>query len=60
MDPSDREELWGMIKDLEAENKQLRKALQGLYDEQNGPPLLRHKDSWQKAMDEASKLSSKP
>ena len=38
------------------ENKQLRDALQDLYDEQNGPPLLRDEVSWQAAMDKAEKL----
>jgi hypothetical protein len=44
---------WG---ELEAENAKLKEALQSLYDEQNGPPLIRHKESWQAAMDEAGAL----
>lgn len=41
---------------LQVENEQLKDSLQSLYDEQNGPPLIRNKESWQKAMDEADKL----
>ena len=42
--------------ELEAERDRLRKALQGLYNEQNGPHLLRHEKRWQAAMDEAEAL----
>jgi len=34
-------------------------ALQDLYDEQNGPPLIRHQSSWQKAMDKAGEMLTK-
>ncbi len=47
------------VDQLQAENKKLYEALQSLCDEQNGPPLLRHKKSWQAAMDEADRLLSK-
>jgi len=43
-------------RDLEAENAKLKDALQALCDEQNGPPLIRRKDSWQAAMDKARDL----
>ena len=38
---------------LEAENERLKEALQSLYDEQNGPPLIRYQKSWEAAMDKA-------
>ena len=31
----------------------LKEALQDLMDEQNGPPLIRHKDKWEAAMSTA-------
>jgi len=31
----------------------LEKALQSLLDVQNGPPLIRHADEWQSAVDSA-------
>lgn len=37
-------------------NEAWRDALQALYDEQNGAPLIRHADRWQAAMDKASAL----
>ncbi len=37
-------------------NKQLREALQDLYNEQNGPPLLRHEKSYEAAMAKAGEL----
>ena len=52
--------LWRIIKQLQAESKEWRDALQELYDWQNGPPLIRDEKPWQKAMDEASRLLSKP
>lgn len=36
--------------------KNLRDALQALYDEQNGPPLFRDEKTWQAAMDRAEEL----
>ena len=41
------------IERLQAENSQLREALESLLDEQNGPPLIRHAASWQAAVDRA-------
>ena len=40
--------------DLDSKNNiidELVEALESLYSEQNGVPLLRHQDSWQRAMD---------
>lgn len=37
------------------EIERLREALQALYDEQNGPPLIRDKADWDAAMAKASK-----
>ena len=34
-------------------------ALQSLYDEQNGPPLIRDEERWQEAMDKSSKALKK-
>jgi len=33
--------------------RQLYEALQALYDEQNGPPLIRNQAQWESAMREA-------
>jgi hypothetical protein len=33
--------------------KRLEKVLQNLYDEQNGPPLIKYQESWERAMEEA-------
>jgi len=41
------------ISQIKALYKPLLDALQDLYDEQNGPPLIRDKDSWEKAMEKA-------
>lgn len=41
---------------LSAENAALRAALQDLYDEQNGVPLIRREKQWQAAMNAAHKL----
>jgi hypothetical protein len=38
---------------LLAVNAELVEALQDLYDEQNGPPLIRHEAKWHAAMDSA-------
>lgn len=46
------------LSSLEKANKRielLREALQALYDEQNGPPLIRDKAYWEAAMAKASK-----
>lgn len=45
-----------LIFELRAENDRLRAALQYLYDEQNGAPLVRREKQWQAAMNEAEKL----
>ena len=44
------------IKKLEAKNKDLRKALQALLDEQNGPPLIRNEKAWQEAVTNAYRV----
>ena len=49
-------EMLHFVAAIRKENKALKEALQDLYDEQNGPPLLRDKASWQAAMDKACKL----
>lgn len=41
---------------LRIELAEMRAALETLVDEQNGPPLARHADSWRKAMCEAARL----
>jgi len=44
-------------KELERERdkvEQLRDALEALQDEQNGPPLERHRSHWQMAMDKTA------
>ena len=38
---------------MTALEKRLYEALCDLYDEQNGPPLLRREAQWQNAMDSA-------
>lgn len=38
---------------------ELAEALQSLYDEQNGPPLIRYAEQWQMAADKASKALAK-
>ncbi len=50
------EQLQAKLDTAKEEIKRLRAALQDLYDEQNGPPLLRDELSWQAAMDKAEKL----
>lgn len=40
---------------MQSENACLREALQNLYDEQNGAPLVRREKQWQAAMDAAKK-----
>lgn len=40
---------------LLAKIEKLREALQALYDEQNGPPLIRDKADWEAAMAKAGK-----
>lgn len=42
-----------IIKQLQKELESVADVLESLYGEQNGPPLIRNKDSWQKAMDDA-------
>jgi len=37
----------------DTENARLRKALEDLVDQQNGPPLVRDAEAWQAAMDQA-------
>ena len=41
------------IADLEAQRDLLLEALQALYDEQQGPPLIRHQAAWEAAMEKA-------
>lgn len=36
--------------------EELADALRNLYDQQNGPPLIRHEKKWQAAMDQAKKM----
>lgn len=43
------------LKAAEKQIEQLREALQALYDEQNGPPLIRDAARWGAAMQLASK-----
>ena len=43
-------------KQLQVQLTETINALQSLYDEQNGPPLIRDKERWQEAMDEAGRL----
>ena len=38
---------------VEAQRDALLEALQALYDEQNGPPLIRHQAAWEAAMQKA-------
>jgi hypothetical protein len=40
---------------LMAQRDELIEALQSLYDEQNGPPLIREEKHWKEAMDKAEK-----
>ena len=53
LDAPDEEEIQKAMGLIEALYKPLLDALQDLYDEQNGPPLIRDKDSWEKAMEKA-------
>lgn len=41
---------------VDARIAELENALQALCDEQNGPPLERRKDQWQRAFDQARAL----
>ncbi len=47
------------IEELEGQVKELVEALGHLYDEQNGPPLIRDKDCWQAAMDKSQAALAK-
>ena len=38
---------------VEAQRDALLEALQALYDEQQGPPLIRHQAAWEAAMEKA-------
>lgn len=44
------------IAELEADRERTLEVLSNLYDEQNGPPLIKHEKSWQAAMDAASAI----
>lgn len=50
------EQLQSRLAVAEEKIERLRDALQELYDEQNGPPLLRDEKEWRAAMDKAEKL----
>ncbi len=50
------EQLQSQLATEQEKVKRLRDGLQALYDEQNGPPLLRDEKKWQAAMDTASEL----
>ena len=41
------------VLELKAQRDALLEALQALYDEQNGPPLIRHQAAWEAAMEKA-------
>ena len=47
--------LYGQILQLKAEKTELLEALRDLHDEQNGVPLLRREEQWNKAMAKAAK-----
>ena len=44
---------YASLEDLKRENAALRSALEDLYAEQNGPPVITKADRWQAAMDGA-------
>jgi len=46
----------GLIEDMCCENIELRDALEGLLNEQNGPPLLRRELQWNEAVLIAEKV----
>lgn len=53
----ERENEWiAAATELKKELADLADALQTLYDEQNGPPLIRDAPQWQAAMDRAREL----
>ena len=45
---------------LESQRDALREALQDLYDEQEGPPLVRRQKQWQAAIDKARAALAEP
>ena len=47
------------IDSLKAEKAELLEALEALRDEQNGPPLVKHADQWQAALDKATAILAK-
>ena len=49
-------ELISCVKNQQDRIRRLEDALRVLHDEQNGPPLLRRKKSWQAAMGKAAAL----
>ncbi len=50
------EQLKAELNTAKEDKGRLREALQNLYDEQNGVPLLHHETAWEAVMDEAEKL----
>ena len=50
------DELEAELNTAKEDKGRLHDALQNLYDEQNGVPLLHHETTWQAAMEEAEKL----
>ena len=62
----EKEELFERCKHLEicvevlkSELSDVLKALRDLHDEQNGPPLIRREDDWNKAMGKAYRILKK-
>ena len=51
-------EKWHIAKKDE-EIRELVEALQCLYDEQNGAPLIKHQKDWEEAMDKAESALNK-
>ena len=56
--PAMREKIDLQAAEIELAEKEIKKltdALRSLYDQQNGPPLIRDEKHWQEAMDKAAK-----
>lgn len=54
------EEWMGMLEKGRAEIAAYREALQDLYDEQNGPPLIKWEQAWNAAMKQAEAVLANP